>query len=144
MEVLAKRLKERARELGLSDAEVARRAGLETPSYGHYVTGERRPNYWTLLRLSEVLGTSPNYLLGFDDKAGLPADAARLLSAFALLDDDGRRLATALVETLVEQLTQTPSQRSPSPPPPCIEGTATPVLPAPPKRKRRRKAPESG
>lgn len=136
-------LRDRADELGISGREVARRCGLEYGRYGNYASDKREPDYATLKKIAWVLGTSPNYLLGFDDKAGLPADAARLLSAFALLDDDGRRLATALVETLVEQLTQTPSQRSPSPPP-CIEGTATPVLPAPPKPKRRKKAPESG
>jgi len=35
MDVFAKRLRTRARELGLSDAEVARRAGLTERRYGH-------------------------------------------------------------------------------------------------------------
>jgi transcriptional regulator with XRE-family HTH domain len=117
-------LRDRADELGISGREVARRCGLEYGRYGNYVSNKREPDLATLCKIAWVLGTSPNYLLGFDQNAGLPADAARLLSAFALLDEDGRRLATALVETLAEQLTQTPPQGSPSPPPLCIEGTA--------------------
>lgn len=112
MEVLAKRLRQRARELGLSDAEVARRAGLEPPSYGHYVTGNRRPTYKILLRLCAVLTTSPNYLLGFNDDAGLPPDMARLLTAFNGLDAEGRELAAALVEMLAERLAQNRASRA--------------------------------
>ena len=36
-------------QLGLSDAEVARRAGLSERRYGYYATGEREPNLATLL-----------------------------------------------------------------------------------------------
>ena len=44
METFAQRIRERARELGLSDAEVARRAGLSERRYGYYATGEREPS----------------------------------------------------------------------------------------------------
>jgi transcriptional regulator with XRE-family HTH domain len=63
MQVFAQRIRERARELGLSDAEVARRAGLSERRYGYYATGEREPNLATLIRICEVLAASPNDLL---------------------------------------------------------------------------------
>ncbi|HZI75445.1 MAG TPA: helix-turn-helix transcriptional regulator [Gemmatimonadales bacterium] len=63
MEIFAQRIRERARELGLSDAEVARRAGLSERRYGYYSTGEREPNLATLVRICEVLAATPNDLL---------------------------------------------------------------------------------
>ena len=63
MQVFAQRIRQRARELGLSDAEVARRAGLSERRYGYYATGEREPNLGTLVRICEVLGATPNDLL---------------------------------------------------------------------------------
>lgn len=56
-------LRKRARALGLSDAEVARRAGLAERRYGFYVTGEREPDLATLLRVAEVLQISVDALL---------------------------------------------------------------------------------
>ena len=44
-----------ARELGLSDAEVARRAGLSERRYGYYATGEREPNLATLVPKTAIL-----------------------------------------------------------------------------------------
>ena len=63
MEEFARRLRERARELGLSDAEVARRAGLSERRYGYYATGEREPNLAALVRICEVLAATPNDML---------------------------------------------------------------------------------
>jgi transcriptional regulator with XRE-family HTH domain len=63
MHDFAHRLRERARELELSDAEVARRAGLSERRYGYYATSEREPNLATLIRICEVLGVTPNDLL---------------------------------------------------------------------------------
>src|SRR5258708_35718051 len=63
MELLAKRLRERARQLNLSDAEVARRAGLVERRYGHYTRGTHEPAYATLLRICAVLDVTPNDLL---------------------------------------------------------------------------------
>lgn len=112
MHVLPSRLKARARELRLTDADVARRAGLTERRYGHYVTGTRRPDYETLLRLCSVLGTSPNDLLGYEAKpAGDGDEAARLKeqvdAAWNALDDEGRVLAVDLLEALVNNRLRT-------------------------------------
>lgn len=66
MGILAKRLKEQAKLLGLSGAEVARRSGLEERRYAHYVAGRRRPDVETLVAIASVLNTTPNHLLGVD------------------------------------------------------------------------------
>lgn len=67
METFAKRLKERAKQLGISNAEAGRRAGLDEGRYGHYISGRNVPDFATLVRIANVLATTPNWLLGIDD-----------------------------------------------------------------------------
>lgn len=69
MESFAANLKKRAYELGLSNAEVARRAGLTERRYGNYITGRREPDLATLVRIANVLESTPNALLDFDKQA---------------------------------------------------------------------------
>jgi transcriptional regulator with XRE-family HTH domain len=104
MDLFAKRLRERARQLNLSDAEVARRAGLAERRYGHYVRSTHEPDYATLVRICTALDLTPNDLL-------LPAPAARpspqerwlsrLVGAGRLLDIDDLQLAVRQVEVLL-------------------------------------------
>ncbi|TBC51042.1 helix-turn-helix domain-containing protein [Rhizobium ruizarguesonis] len=78
MEPLATNLRKRARLLGLSNAEVARRAGLTDRRYGNYVTGDREPDLATLLRISETLKTTPNNLLGIQQAGDQDAEGKQL------------------------------------------------------------------
>lgn len=59
----ASNLRRRAEELGISNAEVARRVGLSERRYANYVSGKREPDLATLVKIAEVLGMSPNSLL---------------------------------------------------------------------------------
>lgn len=60
MDAFGKRLRERAIRLEMSDAEVARRAGLSEMRYGHYVTVRKEPNLDILVKICETLRTTPN------------------------------------------------------------------------------------
>lgn len=73
---IGQRLRRRARELALSDAEVARRAGLSERRYGNYVASSREPNFSVFLKLCDVLSVTPNDIL-LDNNGG---DEARLRS----------------------------------------------------------------
>jgi len=99
-------LRDRARTLGLSDAEVARRAGITERRYGHYVTGRREPSLGVLLKICEVLATTPNHLLGLAGGETSPARRVvlydELLSAVHALSDDDLRLVTRQVAAVVE------------------------------------------
>ena len=105
MDILGERLRARARELDLSNAEVARRAGLTERRYGHYVTGTREPDLQTLLRICTVLALTPNDLLGPGrGKRKRPERdrlTARLVAAANLLEVDDLRLAVAQVDAMV-------------------------------------------
>ena len=83
MEIFAKRLKERAKQLGISNAEVARQAGLEERRYGHYVSGRREPNLAILKKIAEVLGITPNWLLGVSAVQNIDTNKAELIERFA-------------------------------------------------------------
>ncbi|XIE09867.1 helix-turn-helix domain-containing protein (plasmid) [Rhizobium ruizarguesonis] len=83
MDILSKRLRERAEQLGISNAEAARRAGLDERRYAHYVAGRREPDLATLLRIASSLGTTPNWLLGVTGHADAGAETSELLERFA-------------------------------------------------------------
>lgn len=97
---LGKALRERARELGLSDAEVARRARLDVGRYGNYSRGSREPDFQTFLRICRVLQTTPNALLGVEEMGRNEQD--RLLAAYNVLDEDGRQLAVRVLDAMAQ------------------------------------------
>ncbi len=101
MKSLATRLRERARQLGLSDAEVGRRAGLSERRYGNYVRGAREPDLATLVRICVVLDVTPNDLL-LAERLAPQGDGgrSRLLAAWNALEKEDTRLAIELVEAV--------------------------------------------
>ena len=94
MDGVGERLRARARALGLSDIEVARRLGLGQSRYANYVSGVREPDFATLLRICDVLQTTPNRMLG----------VAESHTPVAELDDLRRGIAAAAAEMDAETL----------------------------------------
>jgi len=84
MELFATNLRKRAEELGISNAEVARRAGLSERRYGNYVSGRREPDLATLVRIASVLAVTPNELLTNSLKENVPEELARQRTMVAL------------------------------------------------------------
>ena len=108
MESLGVQLRARAKALNLSDAEVARRAGLGVRRYGNYVTGDREPDFQTFLRICEVLDVTPNDLLGFSDADNSSPRTereqlqAKLIAASNVLELKEMRMAVKLVGLLTD------------------------------------------
>jgi transcriptional regulator with XRE-family HTH domain len=105
MDLFAKRLRERAHQLELSDAEVARRAGLAERRYGHYVRGLREPDFATLVRICAVLDLTPNDLL-MPDRPPRQSSAhdrwlSRLVAAGHKLETDDVKLVVRQIEALI-------------------------------------------
>jgi transcriptional regulator with XRE-family HTH domain len=78
MEELGEKLRARARELGLSDTEVARRLGLSQSRYANYVVNKREPDFTTFVKICRVLGTTPDLLLGFGALPGTSSEDEQL------------------------------------------------------------------
>lgn len=108
MKTLSERLKERARALGLADAEVARRSGLSERRYGNYVSGIRQPDYDTLMRICATLAISPNEALGWSDIVSIAGERERLLANLtavtSAMSDSELKVAVALLDTLSKEI----------------------------------------
>lgn len=109
MTIFASKLKQRAQELGISNAEAARRIGLGERRYANYISGSREPDLATLVKIAEVLGTSPNALLGLDEgkdgEAPSPAHT-RLVAALNVLDHTTLEIVAVQVEALAKRATK--------------------------------------
>lgn len=106
MDGLGERLKNRIRTLGLTDAEVARRAGLSETRFAHYVRDRREPDFGTFVRICRLLATTPDALLAFDetsdgDEAAVLRD--RLLTVALTMDEATLRTAVELMTTLARR-----------------------------------------
>ncbi|MEJ0010998.1 MAG: helix-turn-helix transcriptional regulator [Alphaproteobacteria bacterium] len=55
---IGKNLRRRAKELKLSDAEVARRLDISARRYSYYVHDAREPDFQTLKKIAKVLKIS--------------------------------------------------------------------------------------
>ncbi|MCX8568791.1 helix-turn-helix domain-containing protein [Aminobacter sp. MET-1] len=104
MEPFATNLRKRAEELGISNAEAARRAGLSERRYGNYVSGRREPDLATLVRIADVLATTPNHLLtltlGELDKRGATTFKDRIAAAAVSLPVEDLERISIMVEAL--------------------------------------------
>lgn len=104
MELFATNLRKRAEELGISNAEVARRAGLSERRYGNYVSGRREPDLTTLVRIAAVLATTPNDLL--TERPGRAAQSpenfarTRIAAASTALGNDDLERVAIMIEAL--------------------------------------------
>jgi phage repressor protein C with HTH and peptisase S24 domain len=67
MKGVGTRLRKRAEQLELSDADVARALDMQPRRYNNYINDEREPDFATLLQISDVLKTTPNHILGISD-----------------------------------------------------------------------------
>ena len=106
------RIKARARELGLTDAAVARALDLPQRRYSAYVNEAREPDFATLLRVCQVLRTTPDAVLGVSAHAALPpgdADVARIEVVVLGLGEADRDRALAVLDALAAHPTTTPA-----------------------------------
>jgi transcriptional regulator with XRE-family HTH domain len=114
MDGLGLRLKNRARELGLSDAEVARRLGLSQARYNHYTNDVHEPDLGTLVRIASVLSVQTDHLLGIEQRPEGAEQAlhGRVASAAASMNLNTLRTAAALMEALVSVSAEDPAADS--------------------------------
>jgi transcriptional regulator with XRE-family HTH domain len=103
METFATKLRKRAKELGISNAEAGRRIGLSERRYAHYASGAREPDLATLVRIARVLETTPNELLGVGPepkrtKRSILRD--RLSSAVSAMDERELQLTVIQAEAV--------------------------------------------
>ena len=102
------RLRERAKELGISDSEVARRVGMTQRRYSSYVNMAREPNYEDLLRVCAVLGITPDHVLGVRPLEPREDVERRAVGALRRMPQKARELALAALEGMAESVRKKP------------------------------------
>ena len=104
MEEYGERLRARARELGMTDVEVARRLGLAQARYSRYVNGEREPDLRTFVRICRILATTPDAILGVGTPGEGTAESdrlrARIDAALTTMNLSTLRAAAAVLDAL--------------------------------------------
>lgn len=106
MEPFASNLRRRAKELGISNAEAARRSGLSERRYGNYISGRREPDLGTLIRIAVALETSPDHLLSFGESPPSTDEAIlaqRVASAARALRAAELKIIAVMVEALASK-----------------------------------------
>ena len=111
MDGLGQVLRDRAAFLGLSDSEVARRAGLSQARYHNYVAEVNEPDLATLVRICRTLGISPNEALGYNEQVPVPSGDAlareRVHSAVQAIEGEALALMADVLEALVSSRLKT-------------------------------------
>lgn len=102
----AENLRKRINDLGLTQAEAARRCDLENRRFHHYVIGDREPDLRTLVRIATVLGTTPDELLGAKPVTVAATDEtsrlrAKLVATAGMMDPPALRLMSVLADGVV-------------------------------------------
>ena len=104
MESFASNLRLRTKELGIHQADVARRAGLSEKRYSNYVTGRREPDLATVVRIAKGLQTTPDRLLSFGDETDAePIAQQRIRAAIGVLSPDDLETVAIMVEALASK-----------------------------------------
>jgi transcriptional regulator with XRE-family HTH domain len=116
MSVFSENLGNRLTELGLSQAELARRLNLDVRRVGHYVTGIREPDIATLVRIARAVGTSTDALIGVVEPERASSEAQRtrtqILAICSALDRDQLANLHALAKALLSQQRSMPDKAS--------------------------------
>ena len=98
-------MRARARTLGLSDSEIARRLGLSQARYHNYVSDTAEPDLGTLVRICRALGTSPDEVLLFAGAIKPRTDSEiareRVASAATALEGEALAYTADLVEAML-------------------------------------------
>ena len=101
-------MRARAQELGLADAEVARRLDISQSRYANYIADIRQPDFATFLRICSVLAITPNQILGVEPDAA-PANEAdrlrqRIVSAIGSMDEAQLSTVVKIVDAMTSEL----------------------------------------
>lgn len=94
-----------AREIrGLSQGELAEKAGLQASAISHFETGTRKPSFDNLRRLADALDATTDYLLGrTSELTGLATRAEKLHRHYGQLTSSDREVAEQMVEFLAKK-----------------------------------------
>ena len=96
------RLRKARETRGLTQSDLAQRAGLEPSAVSHFEAGRRQPSFHNLRKLADALSVTTDYLIGRELDPGASGPAVEgLLKRVAELSDAERELLDTVAETLI-------------------------------------------
>ena len=99
MKAFGEKIKEARLAQHLNQEELAERVGSKYRSVSTWENGTAKPDYATLIRLCEVLKTSPNHLLGFDLSVDTPSLTEwAILHKYRDIDEIGKEAVSAVLD----------------------------------------------
>ena len=99
MKAFGEKIKEARLAQHLNQEELAERIGSKYRSISTWENGTAKPDYATLVRLCEVLKTSPNHLLGFDLSIDTPSLTEwAILHKYRDIDEIGKDAVSAVLD----------------------------------------------
>ncbi len=103
MDIFAKNIRNRAKELDLPNAEVARRLGLSERRYAHYVSGRNEPDLAMIIKIAKVLGATPHELLGWETTEHSPREVmeSKMVAISRVLSNEDLETTIAQADALL-------------------------------------------
>jgi transcriptional regulator with XRE-family HTH domain len=101
MQGFGERIRGRARDLKLTDGELARRLGIDPSRLGKYIRDEREPDLTMLLKICSALDVSPDQLLLPLSPSTAPARdrlMSRIASSCRSMDDAELEMIARIVD----------------------------------------------
>ena len=110
----AERLRAQREMKGLSQAELAKRSGLQPSAVSHFETGRRAPSFDNLRRLADALSVTIDYLLNrAEEPCGAGPVAEKLFRDFAQLSADDQESLSKMAELLADKNRKRAEDQSP-------------------------------
>ncbi len=89
---------------GMSQADLAQRAGLQPSAVSHFESGRRAPSFDNLRALADALGVSTDHLLGRETKPGVAGPvAARLFRKAQQMNQRDLEMLAEIADSMVKR-----------------------------------------
>lgn len=102
-DIFPERLLAAREKRGLSQGDLAKRAGFQASAISHFETGTRKPSFDNLRRLADALDVTTDYLLGRVTDTEALAGADMLHRHLDQLTSDDREMAEDFLKLLAEK-----------------------------------------
>lgn len=102
-DIFPERLRAAREKRGLSQRDLANRAGFQASAISHFETGTRKPSFDNLRRLANALDVTTDYLLGRVTDAQALAGADRLHRHLDRLTSEDRDIAEEFLQLLAKK-----------------------------------------
>ena len=105
--LMGEKLKELLLKRGISQKELAQRAGVTEAAVSHYISGDRAPRGAILLNIANALGTTTDFLLSISEKEGDSISSENEIeNSFRLLARNANKISLEQKEKFLKLLLQ--------------------------------------